>query len=172
MRLVPRALFAAPRPALRHGPAFLAASVLLCFLVSLLASVSLESRTISAGVYDRCAYWIRYSPEIAERRARDPIPPLSLSRVGAAPTGGPFNARPLWPLWLKSSTGSLYFILPLWIPAAIAALPLAVLGAQRVRALYRARFTQSCPNCGYDLRGLAAPTCPECGSPLAAARTR
>jgi hypothetical protein len=82
----------------RQAHLLLALLVLSLYLLSLLASTSLESRAVSAGLHDRCAYWIRYSPEIAERRAQSPIPLLSLARAGATPTGGPFNARPLWPL--------------------------------------------------------------------------
>jgi hypothetical protein len=54
------------------------------------------------------------------------------------------------------------FILPLWIPAALAAIPTVLLW-WRDR-----RFPHGfCQACGYDLTGNVSGRCPECGEPVA-----
>ncbi|MCB9838416.1 MAG: hypothetical protein H6813_03675 [Phycisphaeraceae bacterium] len=46
-----------------------------------------------------------------------------------------------------------------------------VLSAIKTQTTVGARFDDSrCPHCDYDLTGLASDRCPECGSPLEAAR--
>ncbi len=59
-----------------------------------------------------------------------------------------------------------YLTLPLWIPAALSAVPTAA--AWHLHRLARRREhaarTHRCPRCGYDLAGIAPATpCPECG---------
>ncbi len=52
-----------------------------------------------------------------------------------------------------------YFILPLWLPLALLAMPTAVLW-YRDRPFPRGQ----CAKCGYDLTGNVTGVCPECGA--------
>ncbi|MEX2219426.1 MAG: hypothetical protein WD749_11800 [Phycisphaerales bacterium] len=140
------------------------AALAAAWLLSLLSSFSLESPRFSLGIHDRSGYLIAYAPEIV--RGRESVKPHAVSlwwRLSA----GPFPWRPWLPLWRDSATKSSYFILPLWLPIAVFAIP--ALGPPLVRralALYRARYRKhECRRCGYDLSGLpgAAAVCPECG---------
>ena len=52
--------------------------------------------------------------------------------------------------------------MPLW-PLAVIGL---YLGARALRRLKRQRSICRCWNCGYDVRALLEPRCPECGEPI------
>ena len=64
---------------------------------------------------------------------------------------------------LYSANGTLY-LLPLWIPLATMLL-LSLLCHMKCR---RTSKIARCDRCGYDLRGLPIPRCPECGEPFEA----
>lgn len=74
--------------------------------------------------------------------------------------------------WLPASLPAVYplasfgFLLPLWIPIVLTAIPtgLLVRAERRERRRMRAHL---CAKCGYDRRGLVdGAVCPECGDPL------
>jgi hypothetical protein len=64
-----------------------------------------------------------------------------------------------WPRLIKSPLGTAVFI-PLWMPAV----GFAFLGLL-IRLMYRKtlKIHPTCKICGYYLRGLTEPRCPECG---------
>jgi hypothetical protein len=77
----------------------------------------------------------------------------------------PLWAWPWFKFWSGPLTTSLWWIeFPLWVPGAFFA---SVSGAlwhwDRLRARRRADI---CEQCGYDLSGVAAGVCPECGAGL------
>jgi len=54
--------------------------------------------------------------------------------------------------------------IPMWLPALLFAVPAGLLWRTDIRAARRSR-SGSCPDCGYDRRGLATDAkCPECGA--------
>lgn len=64
---------------------------------------------------------------------------------------------------LVSGGSGLRIYLPFWLPAAIAGLALL-----RSRAPPGPPPAYLCVQCGYDLRGISAARCPECGTPVPA----
>ena len=52
---------------------------------------------------------------------------------------------------------------PTYAPLLLAAVPAGVYWRGRLAAAARRARPGHCPDCGYDLRGLAKPRCPECG---------
>ena len=76
----------------------------------------------------------------------------------------------LWPEWDSSSYPpwpAQMLRVPLWIPAFVVGLPLAL-----TRSWWRKRGPGTCVKCGYSLAGLGAGrvTCPECGHVAAGLR--
>ena len=70
--------------------------------------------------------------------------------------------RPSLGIWYEGSLGRVWvFILPLWIPFALLAIPTGILWCCDRRRLPPGR----CPNCGSDLTGNVSGVCPECGEP-------
>ena len=105
--------------------------------------------------------------------------PDSLGGTLAGHIGGTFSVYHVWtwasivPLdrWLKPPRGPrLDTLLVVGIPAADWACLVFVSWwvTAKCRALRSARKPQagSCANCGYDLRGLPEPRCPECGASI------
>jgi len=55
---------------------------------------------------------------------------------------------------------------PMWVPGLLLLVPAAI-AVHRGPRRQRHRFERGlCAACGYDLRGLPEPRCPECGSPM------
>ncbi len=54
--------------------------------------------------------------------------------------------------------------IPLWMPAAPAAILLALVGLHGPLRERRRRTRGQCVRCGYDLRGSRSARCPECGA--------
>lgn len=75
--------------------------------------------------------------------------------------GDSVTTRPLWSGYIHNAAAVLGLLLLLysmaWIPRARGWLA----ATRRQRALSRGR----CPSCGYSIRGLPEPVCPECGKP-------
>ena len=64
------------------------------------------------------------------------------------------------PLWQPQGSGGSFVSIPIWMPFALVALPTTLLWW-----LDRRRYPRGhCQRCGYDLRGLPEPRCPECGT--------
>lgn len=101
--------------------------------------------------------------------------PVKRSRINWDVTmhGPKLDTRPLgWPLRTTRLNFNGTFVnvliidLRLWV-LALAAMSVFI-GAWLVGR--RQRDPAKCPDCGYDLRGLAGGTCPECGAPVAPVR--
>lgn len=84
-------------------------------------------------------------------------PPRNLESFYIAANSEGLKFAPDWHIY---SAGDWFFNLPLWVPLAATTFGSALLfWSTRTR-----RRPGLCPNCGYDLTGLAAGTkCPECG---------
>jgi len=66
--------------------------------------------------------------------------------------------------WLKVDADGVGFLLPLWIPFVIFAIPTASLWW-----IDRRRIPPGhCQRCGYNLTGNVSGLCPECGTPIPA----
>lgn len=76
-----------------------------------------------------------------------------------------------WPFtsvtWFVTSVGPGHYrvIFPLWIPAFLSALPPGYLMLPYCRRRRRLR-AGLCVKCGYSLKGLSEPRCPECATPF------
>ena len=112
----------------------------------------LEKRETTVGITVLNSSQNTYSDEelIQAARIARTLPPQTISR---------------WD-WLNLAHDAVFAIcLLVWLYALISIRHWAVwkrlTPAQRRRARYR------CPRCNYNLEGLAAPTCPECGNPIA-----
>jgi len=78
------------------------------------------------------------------------------------PREGYLQWKPEWH-W---SGGPGHIYIPLWIPFVLVGLPTGLLWWRDLRVP-----PGHCPNCGYDLTGNVSGVCPECGMPVADART-
>jgi hypothetical protein len=68
-----------------------------------------------------------------------------------------------WWVYWEEVKGSITFVLPLWIPFALFAVPTLILFHHDRPSARRKRAGQ-CAKCGYDRAGLAVgAVCPECG---------
>ena len=81
------------------------------------------------------------------------------ARSGAFLDGGTYKALPLMPIPTGFAANTAFYA------AAWGSIALGAVGARRLHRSRRGR----CPRCGYDLRGLPVPGCPECGRGRAAA---
>lgn len=138
-------------------------AILGVLLLSLGRAVSLELASISAGIRDGRFYIVAYGKDIVNLRRAVPGRMVMAQRLEG---GAPWTTRPVWVTWVRSSSDSVYLVVPLWIPLAVVALPTAW---RRGRVLWRALFRRGgCAKCGYDLTGLAPGqgVCPECGSAI------
>ena len=76
------------------------------------------------------------------------------------PGGWHFVRHPESPHWFEFHRGPVIFILPLWIPFVLIAVPMVL-----VWWLDRRRIPPGhCQRCRYDLTGNTSGTCPECGT--------
>jgi len=77
-----------------------------------------------------------------------------------------FDAGLRWPNMRRAPGWGTQVVLPLWIPAAIAALASAMFWQRRAIIAWRSRSEGRagyCRQCGYDLTLNVSGTCPECG---------
>lgn len=67
-----------------------------------------------------------------------------------------------WPAWFDYPEGDIHLAIPLWMPLVLIGTPTACLfwSDRRRRLSDKSR----CHKCGYDLIGLTASVCPECGA--------
>jgi len=100
------------------------------------------------------------------------------SKAESFPVSGSSSSRPWfawsWPDQLlffgagteansRQGVDTRAFVVPIWMFAMAAAVPLIV-SQRRRRIIKRRGLANHCASCGYDLSGLAAPAaCPECG---------
>lgn len=108
-------------------------------------------------------------------RSTDPLPNVLVLRLangrfdfsynqGSSLAGGPqFRLRRATgpPVWLPSAKPWGY-VLPLWIPLVLVAMPTVILWTHDHRPIP----LQCCTSCGYNLTGNTSGTCPECGEAM------
>ena len=108
--------------------------------------------------------WLRYP-------ARTPGGPLTWS-VRWDRTLVPKQARVLGSLGLPTrisvskgpfTRGGTGFLIPLWLPLALVAVPTSILWYRSRRARL---LSGHCPNCHYNLTGNTSGICPECGTAI------
>ncbi len=101
-------------------------------------------------------------PRIGERRGR--------VRIGNRRSVPDFGGRWTWDPWVASNTSPPiqvnYFRLPVWVPVGLLLLS-PIRGVVRGPWVQRRRQRRNqCTQCGYSLKGLPEPRCPECGSDI------
>jgi hypothetical protein len=112
-----------------------------------------------------CGWPLRCLESRASRSARGWSSSWQLHLAGPEPLSGSVFAAtlPLRPLWPGILLDSLAFTAA-W--ASLLATPAAL---RWIRTAIRSRRKGRCPNCGYDLKGLPGPTCPNAEWPVVSA---
>ena len=101
-------------------------------------------------------------PRIDARRMR--------VRIGNRRSVPDFGGRWAWDPWIASNTSPPvqvnYFRIPVWLPVVLLLLS-PIRGVVRGPWVQRRRHRRNqCTHCGYSLKGLPEPRCPECGSAI------
>ena len=110
-----------------------------------------DARTTSPGTYSGTAISLGFGCLSGFRWI--PVPRLRNDMLLVY--SGPGHREQIW--WPEMGSGT--FVLPLWIPCFILAIPTAYLFWLDRRAIP----PHCCQGCGYDLTGNVSGACPECG---------